>query len=174
MVKYSFDFKLKIVKEYLEGQGGRAFLAQKYGTKADVLIIRWVKAYEKFGVQGLQRKRQNTAYSPQFKLNAVNLYLTSEKSYQELAQSLGITTPAQITRWVLDYREKGEFAFSKARGRPRKEPELSTINLKKVNDNRNETEQELAKLQNENLNLRHVKHSLIQTMINMIGILYIN
>ncbi len=44
----------------------------------------------KRGIEGLHRSRQNKVYDSNFKLNAVNLYLTSEKSYRELAQELGI------------------------------------------------------------------------------------
>lgn len=53
---------------------------------------------------------------------------------------------------MLDYRENGEFAFSKTRGRPRKEPNLP-LKKKKVSELR-DTEQELSKLQKENLRLR--------------------
>ncbi|MDG4629672.1 transposase, partial [Enterococcus faecalis] len=33
MAKYSFEFKLKLVHDYLSGQGGLRFLAKKYGLK---------------------------------------------------------------------------------------------------------------------------------------------
>lgn len=151
MTKYSFELKLKIVQEYLSGQGGRIFLAQKYHIKNSANIFEWVTAYKKFGKSGLQRKKQNASYSTQTKLNAVNLYLTSEMSYRDIANRLKINNSAQIARWVIDYREKGEVAFSKARGRPRKEPELPQTSVK---NNVNDRNQELAKLQNENLNLR--------------------
>ncbi|MDM5144267.1 hypothetical protein ICE98_01343 [Lactococcus lactis] len=50
--------------------------------------------------------------------------------------------------------QKREFAFSNVQGRPRKESELLEISIKKAKDVVNETEQELARLQNDNLNLR--------------------
>ncbi|MDR0298888.1 MAG: helix-turn-helix domain-containing protein, partial [Streptococcaceae bacterium] len=154
MVKYSFDFKLQVVQDYDSGVGGKRFLAKKYGINRKQVEV-WKNAYKEFGASGLQRKLQNTTYSTQFKLNAVHLYLTSEESYQEMANELKLNNPALITRWVQDYRKQGEFAFSKARGRPRKEPDLSynkKIKLPKIELNK--TEQELARLQKENLNLR--------------------
>ena len=33
MAKYSFEFKLKLVHDYLSGQGGSMFLAKKYGFR---------------------------------------------------------------------------------------------------------------------------------------------
>lgn len=59
-----------------------------------------------------------------------------------------------LTRWVTDYREKGELAFSKALGKPRNESELPQNKQAKQSSNINEIEQELAQLQNEVLNLR--------------------
>lgn len=149
MAKYSVELKLKIVQEYLSGQGGVNFLAQKYHIKSSTDIQKWVSVYKSFGVSGLQRKRQNRSYSPQFKRNAVNLYLTSEKSYREVAGELGINNPPLITRWVLDYREKGELAFSNMRGRPRKE-----VNVSKSKPEKSEENKVLTKLKEENLQLR--------------------
>ena len=34
MAKYSFEFKMKIVYEYIEGKGGTRFLSIKYGVKS--------------------------------------------------------------------------------------------------------------------------------------------
>lgn len=154
MTKYSFELKLKVVQDYDNGVGGCDYSAKKYHVTNEAIVRRWVKAYKELGAVGIQRKRQNTVYSTQFKLNAVNLYLTSEKSYGELAHEMGMNNPPLLTRWVSNYRKKGEFAFSNVQGRPRKEPELLEISIKKAKDVVNETEQELARLQNDNLNLR--------------------
>lgn len=154
MTKYSFELKLKVIQDYENGLGDCDYLANKYQVKNEAIVRRWVKAYKELGAVGIQRKRQNTVYSTQFKLNAVNLYLTSEKSYREIAHELGMNNPPLLTRWVSDYRKKGEFAFSKVRGRPRKEADLPETSIKKTKDEVTQTKQELAKLQNENLNLR--------------------
>lgn len=34
MAKYSFEFKLAIVQEYLEGKGGLGYLAKKHGVSS--------------------------------------------------------------------------------------------------------------------------------------------
>ena len=78
MAKYSFDLKLKAVIDYEQGLGSYQFIADKYHVKTSGRIKDWVHIYQTFGSRGLQRKRQNTLYDTQFKLNAVNLYLTSE------------------------------------------------------------------------------------------------
>ena len=67
--------------------------------------------YKKFGNDGLTRSRKNNNYSFQFKLHMVELYLSSEVSYQELALSQGIFTPALLAKWVNDFRNAGPDAI---------------------------------------------------------------
>ncbi len=84
-----------------------------------VLDVDWVNACNEFGVVGLQRKWKNKAYSPQFKLNAVNLYLTSELSQREVANQLGVSNCSVVPCWVHEFRQNGAAAFSsKSRERP--------------------------------------------------------
>ena len=98
MAKYSYEFKNKVVHEYLQGVNSYRTLAKKYNISDAICIRNWVAAYETFGEEGLQRSRQNKTYSFQFKLHAVQLYLESELSYKKLAMSLGIKEPSDPTK----------------------------------------------------------------------------
>ena len=121
MAKYSTEFKMKLVKEYLEGKIGYRELAKKYNIPNKCAIQTWVSAYKSQGYDGLKVSRRNNNYSLEFKLNVVNLYLTGEMSYQSLANNLKINNPSIITRWVNEYRKKGiEGLKPKKRGRPSK------------------------------------------------------
>ena len=118
MVKYSYEFKLKVVQAYLNGEGSYDFLAKKYGISACSKFKEWVAAYKEFGKEGLLRSRQKKNYSFQFKLSVVELYLSSEVSYQKLALSQGINTPSLIAKWVNDFRIAGPDALrTKKKGR---------------------------------------------------------
>ena len=94
MAKYSFEFKMEVVQAYLNGEGGYKYLANKYNIPAKRRIEEWVHSYKAFGKEGLMRSRQNNNYTFQFKLSVVELYLSSEVSYQKLALSQGINNPA--------------------------------------------------------------------------------
>ncbi|MBU5310603.1 transposase, partial [Tissierella carlieri] len=85
MAKYSYEFKMKVVEEYLAGKDGFAFLSEKYNISSTRDLQKWVSAYNQFGSDGLMRKRKNQTYSFEFKLHVVELYLTTEVSYQDLA-----------------------------------------------------------------------------------------
>jgi len=151
MAKYSFEFKMKVVQDYLSGEGGYPFLVKKYHLKSDAQIKVWVNAYRHWGEEGLKRSRQNKVYTSNFKLNAVQWYLKGEISYSELASKLQMNNPSLLARWVKAFREHGPNAFvPKLRGRPRKE----APNIVKAVNTETSKDEALKKLQEENLYLR--------------------
>ncbi|WP_342759072.1 IS3 family transposase [Kineothrix sedimenti] len=115
MSKYTFEFKKKVVMAYLNGEGGKDYLAKKYGVSASSNVKKWVDNYKSQGDEGLMRLRKQEKYSFEYKIFVVELYLTSEVSYQELAIQEGIHNPAQICKWVNDFQIAGPDAL-----RPRK------------------------------------------------------
>ena len=120
MPKYSFEFKKKVVEAHLRGEGGYTYLAEKYGVKNRRQVLNWVHSYDEFGDEGLRRSRENKTYSFEFKLSVVELYLSSEVSYQELALSQGINNSALLAKWVNDFRIAGPDALRpKKKGRKR-------------------------------------------------------
>ena len=153
MAKYSFDFKIMVVKEYLNGQGGYEYLGKKYSISHS-LIRQWVSNYRQYGEEGLARSRQQKSYPFEFKLHVVELYLTSELTYQDLAFKAGMTTPAQIARWVMEYRSAGPDALKpKKKGRKRTMDKEKII--RKIEEGNSDEQKELLKqLQEENLKLR--------------------
>ena len=128
MAKYSFEFKKRIVKEYLEGKGSSHELAKNYhiGTRGDnKQVLKWVAAYNEFGDDGLRRSREKKNYSFEFKLHVVELYLSSEVSYQDLAISQGINNHAMIAKWVNNFRIAGPDAL-----RPKKKGRKKSMDSK--------------------------------------------
>ena len=81
MTKYKTEFKLKVVKEYLEENIGYKELAKKYSIPDHSTLRTWVNAYESQGYDGLKVSRKKNSYSLDLKLNVVDLYLTGEMSY---------------------------------------------------------------------------------------------
>jgi transposase len=125
MPKYSFEFKKKVVEAYLRGEGGSSYLAKKYGVKNKRQVLNWVHYYAEFGDEGIRRSRGNKTYTFEFKLNAVELYLSSEVSYQELALSQGINNSALPAKWVNDFRIAGPDAL-----RPKKKGRKKSLDSK--------------------------------------------
>ena len=123
MAKYSYEFKKQVVDAHLRGEGGYTYIAKKYGVTNKRQVLNWVHSYEQFGDDGLKRSRKQEKYSFEFKLEMVELYLSSEVSYQELALKSGMKNSALIARWVNDFRIAGPDAL-----RPRKKGRKRTLN----------------------------------------------
>ena len=123
MSKYSFEFKKNVVNAYLNGEGGYRFLAKKFGIPDKSKVKLWVDNYNTFGDEGLKRSRKNDFYSFEKKLSVVELYLSSEISYQDLAIQEGIPNPVLIANWVSRFRAAGPDAL-----KPRKKGRKKTLN----------------------------------------------
>ena len=118
MAKYSFEFKKQVVQAYLAGEGGYEYLAKKYDIPSFNNIKKWIRNYEVMGDKGLMRSRKNGIYPFEKKLAIVELYLTSEISYQDLALHEGIHNPTQLCKWVNDFLIAGPDALRvKKKGR---------------------------------------------------------
>lgn len=154
MAKYSYEFKKKVVMEYLSGKGGYGYLSAKYEIPSPTVLRRWIFAYNEFGDEGLKRSRKNKEYSFEFKLHVVELYLTTEVSYQELALSVGMNNPEAITKWVNDYRIAGPDALRpKRKGRKPKVTKPKKLVQPQTEKEKADAEY-LRQLEEENLKLR--------------------
>ena len=168
MAKYSFEFKKQIIQDYLDGKAGVKYLAKKYSIPAPSIVQQWIKSHKEFGDEGLMRSRKNKTYTFEFKLHVVELYLSTEISYQELALSSGINNPPLITKWVNDFRIAGPDALSpKRKGRkkslkiyknsPSKESSDVNSSVDTIAEHVKQLEDELLKLRIENAYLKELR-----------------
>ena len=157
MSKYNYEFKKKVVMSYLNGEGGYDHLAKLYDIPSSTSIEVWVHNYNELGDEGLMRSRKQEKYSFEKKIAVVELYLSSEVSYQELALSQGINTPSLISRWVNDFRIAGPDAL-----RPKKKGRKKTLDIKEFKKHSKSNEEKpvdisaehIKELEDENLKLR--------------------
>lgn len=145
MAKYSDEFKINLVKEYLEGYYGYRLLAKKHNTPNTYVIRRWVRAFQAFGVDGIKRKRKNAVYSVPFKLDVLHYMERTGSSLQDTAIVFGLNNPPLIASWKNRYREAGVEGLENPKGRPsmtkkRKQP------LKKEESREKQLETEIEEL----------------------------
>ena len=177
MAKYNFEFKKKVVMEYLEGKGGWDFLTVKYGLGTNSQLRRWVSAYKQLGDEGLMRSRKKENYSFEKKLSVVTLYLSSEISYQDLALQEGITNSGVIANWVNRFRAAGPDALRPHKKGRKKTLDKSVENSKIVPleessvdtsaEHVKELEDELLKLRIENAFLKELRRLRLEDEAKM-------
>ena len=163
--------------EYLNGKGGWDYLTAKYELGTNSQLRRWVAVYKQFGDEGLMRSRKQTKYSFEKKLAVVELYLSSEISYQNLAIQEGITNPSLIVNWVNSFRVAGPDALrSHKKGRKKTLDKPKIDNKPQVQDDRGvdtsaehikELEDELLKLRIENAFLKELRRLRLEDEAKM-------
>ena len=118
MAKYDFSFKMKVVKSYLNGEGGLISLSKKYGISNKSQVHRWINAYNTLGEDGLKRKIKDNRYTVQFKLDVINYMLITKSSAQEVANHFSMNNSSLIISWKHKFLNGGVEALSKTKGKP--------------------------------------------------------
>ena len=66
MVKFSSEFREKVILEYLNGGGGTHELAKKYGIGSHQTVLDWVNRYKKYGDQVFDVRSSKYDYDGSF------------------------------------------------------------------------------------------------------------
>lgn len=82
MRKYQTEFKLKVVKSFLNGDGGAKLLARQCSVPEEK-IRTWVSHFRLHGIDGLRPKRSK--YSAQFKLQVLSHQDREQLSSRQVA-----------------------------------------------------------------------------------------
>lgn len=120
MAKYSKKLKLRVVKEYQNGEISVNSLTIKYDIKNKSEIYKWIRNYENFGEQSLERSVRNKSYSTKFKMDVLNYKVTTNSSLNDTAIRFGIEHPSMISSWMRKFNEEGLNGLNKTKGRPPK------------------------------------------------------
>lgn len=93
-------------------------------------------------------KKGMAQYSRELKERAVHLALDERLSYAAITEALGIRDPGRVEVWVRAYRKEGALAFTKLKGRPRKQvsPQSELERLRMENELLKKYHSELRKL----------------------------
>ena len=151
MAKNNEGFKLNFVQEYLEGKLSYQLLSRKYEMPSSTPIKQWVRAFNAFGKEGLQRKTRIEVYSVKFKLDVLNFMKQTGASYQDTAIKFNMNNPSLIAKWNSQFLKDGiEGLQEKSKGRPTmsKKPKMTPAKGEKTI-----TREELLERENELLRL---------------------
>ncbi len=105
MKKYTFEFKRRVVKEYLDGQGSALDLAAKHRMTTASLVSRWVSQVRSGGFKALHNHGW-IRYPLERKMEVVDYYLNNHVSLSATARYFEVDNPT-ISKWVVNYRKKG-------------------------------------------------------------------
>ncbi|WP_437342746.1 IS3 family transposase [Polynucleobacter arcticus] len=123
MSKYSKQFKLKVVKEFLKSGGLKRVSHLFEISHSDVR--KWALAYQARGHSGLNPSYQR--HSPQFKVQVLEYMAQYQISARPAAAHFGIGSMTTILQWQKLYNEGGITALA---NRQRGQPPMSQFNIK--------------------------------------------
>src|SRR5574344_416381 len=122
MSKYSEEYKLRVVKAYISGEGGTEIVAKKYKV-ARTCLQQWVAQYKLTG----SFTKPTRQFSGNFKLKVLNYQQEHHLSDLQTALIFGITNQGTICAWRKKYITGGTEALFQKQGRRSKMPKKSLI-----------------------------------------------
>lgn len=96
MKKYETEFKLKVVKSFLAGDGRAKLLARRWSVPKEK-VRTWVNHCRLNGIEGLRSKRSTC--SVQFKLQVLSHQDRQQLSSRQVAAIYDIRDPNQVVVW---------------------------------------------------------------------------
>ena len=167
MPKYTKEFKIKLVKEYLSGKsGGQETVAKKYDIPYSTLR-NWIIKYQSGGFDNLSKKQNQDKFTSEFKLSVIQYRQINNTSLRETAEHFKLVNGSMVYRWEKAYQERGLSGLEDNRGRPKKD--MTKSNKKsKLNTPINETErEELIRLREENrlLKMKIIYEKKLQALL---------
>jgi transposase len=162
-VKYTTQFKLEVVQQYLVGEVGLKSLGRLRGLDY-AMLKRWIYLYKIHGEAGLEKKF--TSYSAAQKMAILQHMWDNELSYGQTASAFNIRSPGSIPMWERCYHGGGIDALApRPRGRPKKMPDSPPPKAQLPTDDEIRTREELLAevnyLRMENAYLKKLK-ALVQ------------
>ena len=145
MPKYTKEFKIKLILEYLSGEiGGARKVADKYNIPKSTLEL-WINQYKFGGFDNLTKKLKNNKFTSEFNLSVIQYRQINNTSLRETAEHFNLVNETMVYSWEKAYQQRGLSGLEDNRGRSKKE--MTKSNKKsKLNIPISETEREENRL----------------------------
>ena len=109
--KFSYEEKVKIVSEYIDGTYGFLEICRRYNINQGSLKD-WKRLYDTFGWDGLKTGSKESHYSKETKESAVREYLSQKLTFPEILKKYQIRSGTQLRRWIKKYNGHEELKSS--------------------------------------------------------------
>ena len=109
-LKVSYEDKIKACEDYLSGKSSAREIAEwlNLGLDGDRTVQRWANRYRTNGPQALLPKLKNSSYTKEFKINAVEDYLSGNGSIEEITNKYQISSRRTLRQWIAKYNDHKE------------------------------------------------------------------
>lgn len=128
--RYSKEFKITVVQEYLQGHGSTVDLAIRYGIPKDYTVLNWLKKYNRhkelkdYYPKSEVYMADTLKVSKEKKIEIIKYCINHNHDYKGTAELYG-GNYAQIYNWVKKYETNGEYGLEDRRGKRKSEEQLT-------------------------------------------------
>ena len=105
--KITYEDKLKACEDYIKGKGMASEIAEAIGVGYEELRT-WVNKYRTNGPESLMPKLKNSSYTKEFKVKAVEDYLSGGGSLWDICNKYQIPSHHTLRNWIAKYNELKE------------------------------------------------------------------
>lgn len=105
--KITYEDKLKACEDYIKGKGMASEIAEAIGVSYEELRT-WVNKYRTNGPESLMPKLKNSSYTKEFKVKAVEDYLSGGGSLWDICNKYQIPSHHTLRNWIAKYNELKE------------------------------------------------------------------
>lgn len=129
--KYSYEFKLQVIRDYLEGKGSFGTLAVKYNLRTAAQVSDWLFKYNngKLLANSSSRKKESIMTSKttfEKRIEIVEYVVKDKHSYNEAAERFSVSYQ-QVRSWVLKANSNGYEALRDGRGHRKADEDLTDL-----------------------------------------------
>ena len=115
--RISYEDKIKACEDYLSGRASSGEIAHQLnlGTKGRETVRKWANKYRTGGPESLLPMPKNNSYTREFKINAVEEYLSGNGSLEEICNKYQIPSDYTLRQWIAKYNDLKELEDYKPR-----------------------------------------------------------
>lgn len=135
--KYTKEFKLKVINEYLSGNGSTRHLALKYDIPSNTIVNKWVSLYNN-GNEIKDYDPNHEVYTMKARkttmeerVEIVNHCISNDKNYKITADKYNLPY-SLIYQWVKRYEENGDEGLNYSKKGPNKKVNTPTTDIEKL------------------------------------------
>ena len=117
MSKYSSEFKLKVIRYYLDENHSYSECMKKFNIPTKSILNKWIHKYEMYGAESML-KQLKSSYDGNFKQDVVEYMHNNHLSATETANYYKLAGSDVVLKWERIYYEEGpQGLYVERRGR---------------------------------------------------------
>ena len=108
--KYTIEQKIQACEDFLSGTRSVSEICIDLGMSSRncMTIYKWIDKYKVWGAEAFAPKLKNRIYVKEFKMQAIDEYVTGNSSIREIVAKYNIGSKSVLERWIKSYNANKE------------------------------------------------------------------